>query len=385
MTIFVSFSLYLPCHLHYPFLRFYILVKNIWKRRFLSVTSRCYLLVLLSQNICCGAYYIKNYFGRLDKFYRFASYLLSMWSLMVAIQLVCLITSLRSWFFNAYYVNVGYQWWTVLSEEAIGKRFCPFNFSAFRPPKLVSLMFFCILPMISTVLEVSHFHFYLQNFNPHPSLYRYVLLSSSIANIWYFSLFCYFIHLQRITLQVHFDSVIWFVKNHVGKLDLCQLKLNSCFNEYLRVRRLVHPWITSVICATAFGIVVHLAYNYNIMLPNEESSLTTFAPTMPLVNITEAQNVDFYLLSALIFFEKLTVLFLALFAVGGSDISYVWKRCCLTLNIMYTSRQDKFWLHFAKLIRNLNKMTSEEGKITDLLLPLLLIAIGILGIEQFGF
>ncbi|KAJ8021106.1 hypothetical protein HOLleu_40880 [Holothuria leucospilota] len=385
MEIFVSFSLYLPCHLHYPFFWFYILVKNIWKRRFLSVTSRCYLLVLLSQNVYCGAYYIKHYFGRLDKFYRFASYLLSLWSLMVAIQLVCLITSLRRWFFNAYYVNVGNQWWTVLTEEAIARRFCPFNFSAFRPPKLVSLMFFCIFPMICNVLDVTHFHFYLQNFDPHPPLYKYVLFSSSIANIWYFSLFCYFIHLQLITLQVHFDSVIWFVKNHLGKLDLCQLKLNSCFNEYLWVRRLVHPWITFVICATAFGIAVHLACSYNIMFPNEESSLTTFAPTMPLANITEAQNVDFYLLSALIFVEKLGVLFLALFAVGGSDISYVWKRCCLTLNIMYTSRQDKFWLHFAKLIRNLNKMTSEDGKITDLLLPLLLIAIGILGIEQFGF
>ncbi|KAJ8021107.1 hypothetical protein HOLleu_40881 [Holothuria leucospilota] len=361
-------------------------VKNVWTRRVLSVTSRIFLCGLLFQNAYCCGFYIKHYFGKVGTFYRFASYLLTFWPLMVSVQIVCLITTFRQCFYSTYYSNVNSQWWTVLTERTVSQRFHHFEFSVFLPPKLKTLLFFSTCALASTAFEIAHYCRFTRYVNHKPQMYSYLQVTSSICNIWFFSLFCYFTQLQRIALQVHFDDLIWFVKNHTGDLDSCQAKLSGCFYDYLRIRRLLHPWITSVICATAFGLAVHIAWNYKVI--DDGFYLTTVSPmavTVSFTNLTDGNKFDFNVLNPLIFVEKIVALLLALLALGGSDVSYIWKRCHLSLNIMYTSGSDGFWYKFSKNINHLNLCSTAEDTIIDLLLPLLLIAIAVLGLQDFGY
>lgn len=305
---------------------------------------------------------------------------------MIAVQIVCLVTSFRRQIFNVCCGNINNQWWTVLTERSISQRFHPFDLSTVRPPKTKTLLLFCLCALACIGFEVTHFYYYARDSKHDMELHNYLQVSSGVHNIWFFSIFCYFLFIQRIALQVQFDSFIWFVKKHVGEFDACQTKLKACFNDYIHIRRLVHPFITFVICATAFGLTVHVAWNYDVMDDGRNETNKTFMPvTEPLRNMTEGKKLDFNVLNILILVEKLVVLLLALFAAGGSDISFIWERCYLTINIIYTSRGDKFWRKLSKTMRHLHINTKADDTIVDLLPKLLLIAIAVLSFAKFGF
>lgn len=365
-----------------------IAVNGKWRRRLLSVTSRLYLMILVFAQLLCGFTYVIRFFGVANNFYHFASFLLTYWPLIVSVSLLCLLTSVRQWLHNKDHYDGSSQWWTVLSESSVSRRFQPFVFSTFRPPKSYYFIFFCLVAFVNISMQIVHV-ILATGYSKDKMVYVYHFfeLATSIHSTWFFSIFCYYLFLQRIALEVHFDDLLWFVKTNAGDIVKCRPRLNACFKDYLRLRQLVRPWITLVICSTTFGLAVHIAWNYKALGTDDNGgNYVTVSPLphFPITNLTAAKKSDFYFLNTLIFVDKLSVLLLALLAVGGSDVNYIWRRYVFTLNVMRSSRHEKFWDKLSKSMKKFNLDTSSDT-IIDLLLPVLLLALGILGISNFDF
>ncbi|XP_071833103.1 uncharacterized protein [Apostichopus japonicus] len=363
-------------------------VTGKWTRRILSVTSRLYLVTLSSVYFYCGYTYVVRFFGKNHNFYHFASFLITYWPLMISVQLISLMTSVCRWSHNNDYNQIDGQWWTVFSESSIVRRFHSFEMSRFIPPNCKALFLFSFCGLVN--MSMVNVHFHLANVNSEKTRsapHFYVEHIVSLLSTWYFSTFCYFLYLQRLAIEFRFENLIWFVKKHSNCLVTCQIKLNDCFKDYLSVRRLVRPWITLVISATTFGLAVHVAWNYKAIGHEDASGYSTVLPlakNISMVTISPERKDDFYFLDTLIFTNKGSVLFLSLLAVGGTDINHIWKRCAFTLNIIRSSKYEKCWKGMSKLIRHLNTDTA-GGTILDILLPVLLLALGILGLQNFDF
>ncbi|PIK45309.1 hypothetical protein BSL78_17846 [Apostichopus japonicus] len=360
-----------------------------WKRRLLCVTSRLYLTLLLSVTALCGYKYLDKYFGESNHFFHFASYFITYLPLMAAPQLICFLTTICRWFHNNNNFSDDREdyWWNVLSEPSVSKRLYPFHLSKLQPPKLKYLLFFCSCGIINIIMETIHFCIYTK---PPKTLkddiYQSGEFVSTILNMWFFSLFCYFLFLQRLALESHFDHLLWFVRKHAGCLADCQTKLNECLSDFLGMRRLIRPWITFVICSTCFGLAVCVAWNYKVI--GEEKAyvemFTISEVNCSTTNFTTTAKSGFGYLNALIFTNKFTVLILSLLSVGGTDIVNIWKKYLFYVNILCSPNNERFWRKFSKLMRKLEVNTSGDT-IIDMLLPVLLLAFGILGIDNFDF
>lgn len=356
-----------------------------WKRRLLSVTSRLYLTVILSVNIYCGAEYVDSFFGKSNHFYHFATYL-TYWTLMIGPQLICFFTIIRRWFHVHHYSVNREDWWKVFSESSVIKRIHPFKLSTFAPPKWGYFLLFSSFGIINMVMEAIHFYLYTKpGINIKHSIYKSGEFISTLLNMCFFSLFCYMLFILRFALDARFDNLILYVRGHCGDIAKCQKKLNECVYDFLSMQRLVRPWINIVVCLTSFGIAVCIAWVYK-RIGEENTPATTIYPTtegvVPDTNITHP-NIGFQYLDALIFTNKITVLLLSLLAVGGTDLS-AWRRYAFQVKVLRSLGHKPFWRKYLKIIRQL-KVDPEEQNVLDMLLPLLLLALGILGVDNFDF
>lgn len=169
------------------------------------------------------------------------------------------------------------------------------------------------------------------------------------AIMFIFVNFQYLMYLTRLSLQRHFYLVNKFIEKHQGDLNRCRYILGSAVQDFSCYRQFVAVYMALFIPTSTWAITTHVTWQYFIGSKHHNSTY----PDDPVWGYESTINI-------LIWVEICTFLFTSLWATGGMDVTYMWKRLRLRVLTIRRHATHSFW---HKMVRYMDYVNEESSGI----------------------
>ncbi|KAJ8021211.1 hypothetical protein HOLleu_38342 [Holothuria leucospilota] len=353
----------------------------------LFLSSICCFSILIMGSLFTIYWYTVCFLGKSDHLFRFLSFLVTYWSVILSAQIICfaaLARNNRRWRYHIYQET---SWVNLFREATFARKISSLDHSnRCCLPSMGAALFFYGIAAYLSFLEMYHFSIQHHRCSRIP-LQLYISHVSYIFSVFFFATFCYCLYLQRRLLEGKHDDTISFITKHSGKLYDCMDKTCDFFKEYIQLRSLLLRWLSFVLCCVAFGLAIFFTMNYKHLFSlsdistmddhDNEQTNNKFC-TISCDKPTQAEvQISFLIFDLLVFSEKLTIAAFALVIVGGLDIKSEWDSFRMSLHFMQTAKDGDFWKKFLSFVKKLHYDTTTET-ITSLIIPVLGLGIGLL-------
>lgn len=227
---------------------------------------------------------------------------------------------------------------------------------------------------------------------------EYICTISNVASLLFYSTFCYFMYLNRRALQIEGSNILNYVQRNVEAEEDCLAKVGKYFKRYLELRKILFPWINMITFSTTFGVTVFFTWDPNNshssnVVGSSDGSDGIFGSWFHHSGICQvtcgnssdhndgSENMEHFIV--MVICEKVTVVTLALIAVGGMDVRYLWEDFQVKLNlVVYTSGKVGNLSNLRKFVNNL-RVHSTSSSLATFVFPLFGIVCGILSEKHF--
>lgn len=153
---------------------------------------------------------------------------------------------------------------------------------------------------------------------------------NDMLNIYFYTLFCYFLYLQRVALEKEGHECFGYVQTNIGNLEKCRKKVREFFQNYKRLRHLLLPWIWVILFCSSCGMTAVFTWNYNSV---NQSTVTTPEPlplktkicsiTCDKISFLIAEEEARIILNATILLRNIITAGFALSVLNGIDLKHV--------------------------------------------------------------
>ncbi|PIK46012.1 hypothetical protein BSL78_17102 [Apostichopus japonicus] len=243
--------------------------KKRWKERLTFFSSLISLVVLTFTSMVALLLYLYCYFGRIDHFLRFVSYQ-CYWPSLMSAQIICLAALIK----NQVGKRRNISWVKVFSVKCCARIMSSFTSKTGTIPLPKCSAFLILYLLVPTVHSALKLTFFITLETECQNFPEYLWLISEISVAYFFSMFCYFLYLNRINLERESEIASKFIQQHVGEFDECISTVTTFFREYYQLRKILVPWLNFVIFNSTFGLTVFFTWNFNeIVLPSSTTSV----------------------------------------------------------------------------------------------------------------
>ncbi|KAJ8020582.1 hypothetical protein HOLleu_40212 [Holothuria leucospilota] len=280
------------------------------------------------------------------------------------------------------------SWVNLFKESAFLQRINYIKkFNMFILPRLAVYVFFNICSLaVSFVILI----LYIEVYNDCLTWVSYIWTASEFIGLIYLAQFCYFLYLQRVSLEEEFKESECFIKANAGKLENCTQKVKNLFCNYFQLRKLFLLWLSIIFFSITFGIAAYATWSYK--KPEIRTNSTVLPTQYPLHpkgikkycpyscdDPKYFENQHHLLIYNVLAFAKLLIPAVLSFSVmRGLDIKYMWNRFILRLRLMSTTDHLDFWNTFIRYTKDLHPENQLDTKLR-FIIPVLGLAFGFLG------
>lgn len=324
-------------------------------RRSVGTIVSMLFMVVLTFGMCYNTVlYFRYLFGREDEVMHLTSFMSFSISLS-SVTLICVYAKTR-YYLSGYGRNLDTEggrsrdwgWCEVLHQDYMTRRLqylC--GASGFRLPSLSFHMSCLLWPAVNVIFEIVYMYFNsVAQVQPVNLMFAVIEVLSVTHGMLLFGVFCYTLFLLRSSFETECNLLLAFFVENEGHLDRCRLRLAETYRDYRVFRSAVSAWVAFIVTIGILGLTIHLSWNYDVYSGNEK---------------LEMSGKDLILLNCLIFSEKLMILTLPVFAVGGMDHDCLWRHFRLALSRNRRSEQEYFWERLTYYLRELTENDRETG------------------------
>ncbi|XP_072175619.1 uncharacterized protein [Diadema setosum] len=308
-------------------------------------------MALLMAGICYNTWvYITLLFGREDEIMHLASYMTFSFAL-IGVTLICLYSKLRYYFSFGSYLDTDYGpiywgWCGVLHQDYVTRRLqYLYHGGSFRIPNRTYLASCLIWPLVNTALQGLYF----SELKPSSSsmfIFSFSKITFVTVGMLLFGTFNHTLYLLRHSFEVECNLLLAFIVEHEGKLDRCRMRLAETYRDYRLFRSSLGAWMPFIIALGVLGLTIHINWNYNVYSGHET---------------LKASYAEVITLNVFIFSEKVMCLALPLIAIGGADLTYIWRQFHYALSRHRRSRHEYFWDRLMWYTRELDENDRPTG------------------------
>ncbi|XP_054750388.1 uncharacterized protein LOC129256101 isoform X1 [Lytechinus pictus] len=323
-----------------------------YRRAIGTVVSMLFMIVLTVGMCYMTVLYFCYLFGREDEVMHLTSFMSFSISLS-SVALICVYGKVR-YYFNGYgkrldmeNIQVNWGWSEMMHQDFMTRRLqylCgPTGFHLPGIPFHVA----CLLwPVVNMVFEIVYFNS-LSQLQPVINLmFAIIEVLSVTAGMLLYGVFCHTIFHLRCSFEIECNLLLAFFIENEGYLDRCRMRLAETYRDYRIFQSAVRSWVAFIVSIGILGLTIHLSWNYDVYSGNEKLNIS---------------SKDLILLNVLIFSEKLMIISLPVIAVGGMDLSYLWRHFQLALSRNRRSKQEYFWDRLIYYLRDMKENDQGTG------------------------
>ncbi|XP_071833102.1 uncharacterized protein [Apostichopus japonicus] len=343
--------------------------KKRWKERLTFISSLISLVVLTFTSTVALILYLYCYFGRIDHFLRFVSHQ-CYWPSLMSAQIICLAALIK----NQVGKRRNISWVKVFSVKCCARIMSSFTSKTGTIPLPKCSAFLILYLLVPTVHSALKLTFFITLETECQNFPEYLWLISEISVAYFFSMFCYFLYLNRINLERESEIASKFIQQHVGEFDECISTVTTFFREYYQLRKILVPWLNFVIFNSTFGLTVFFTWNFNeIVLPSSTTSVpitdsyvTSHHSERGMCSYTcdreqfLHEDNTFVLYNLVVLWRNVMIAILPYYAANALDIKYVWTDFKMEVKFMYSGGERKFWKDLTNYMDTLHPNTTTD-------------------------
>ncbi|KAJ8020877.1 hypothetical protein HOLleu_40585 [Holothuria leucospilota] len=344
--------------------------------RVLTLSSTAVPFTLMTCSLSLAVLYLFCYFGRLDHYLRFVSFFICYWLTMVITQVIFTTASLKNLCKNsssAYTDDI--RWHNALNGTAFLRNLSVQINSHRGPwPNLFTFGFFIVFASFVALINIYFFTLLEEKCR---NWTGYIWLVCDTLNLMFYGMSCYFLYLQRTSLQAIGKKVAVCVGENIVNFDYCTNQIKKFFREYLQLRKIILPWLRIIIFTSSFGLTVFFTWNYeenkylspSVLNDNQLNATFICSYACDKASFLKERNVLLFY-NVLVISRNLMIAILALTAVGGFDIAYIWERFNMRLHFLTTASEGEQWKRLINFVKKLHPST-HAAVIFSFVIPLL--------------
>ncbi|KAJ8020878.1 hypothetical protein HOLleu_40586 [Holothuria leucospilota] len=344
--------------------------------RVLTFSSTAVPFTLMISSLSLAVLYLFCYFGRSDHYLRFVSFFICYLLTMVITQVIFTTASLKNLCkesSSAYTDDI--RWHNAFNGTAF-LRNLSVQINSRKGPwsNLFTFAFFIVFASFVAFVNIYFFTLLEEKCR---NWTEYMWLVCDTFNFVFYAMSCYFLYLQRTSLQAIGKKAAVCVGENIVNFDYCTNIIKEFVREYLQLRKIILPWLRIIIFTSSFGLTVFFTWNYeknkylSLSVPNGNQLNATFICPYACdkASFLKERNVLLFY-NVLVISRNLMIAILALTAVGGFDIAYAWESFNVRLHFMTTAREGEQWKRLISFVQELHPST-QAAVIFSFVMPLL--------------